>query len=357
MGKERKMKFMMGADVSSLQAMEEAGAKYYDFDGREAGALELLKKYGVNYIRLRIWNDPVTSFDRGNYCDLAHTAVMAKRVRQAGLNLLLDFHYSDTWADWKNQRVPRRWEGLELPELGKQVFQYTEQVLTALDGEDAYPDTVQIGNEIGCGVLWEHGRAEKPENFAFLLNQGIAAVRKCDGSRRRTEIMLHVEHGADTVRTERFFDLLKRFEVTDFDLIGLSYYPYWAGPYEDFSANLRNLALKFAQPVVVTETAFPYTDVSHDCTPNVVTEEVTLKSMGLGATPENQRRVFEEVTGLVRREKNGRGVFYWEPAWYCVPGVGAVKGRGNEWENQALFDEKGRALEALKAFGADIEGC
>lgn len=351
MGKERKMEFLMGADVSSLQAMEEAGAKYYDFDGREAGALELLKKYGVNCIRLRIWNEPVTSFDRGDYCDLAHTAAMAKRVRQAGMKLFLDFHYSDTWADWKNQRVPRGWEELDLSELGEQVFVYTREALTALDGEDAYPDVVQIGNEIGCGFLWEHGRAENPENFAFLLNQGIAAVRSCDGSSRHTEIMLHVEHGADRARTEGFFDLLKRLGVTDFDLIGLSYYPYWAGPYEDFTANLQNLARKFTQPVVVTETAFPYTDVSHDRTPNVVTEEVTLKSMGLKATRENQRKVLEEVIRLVRREKNGGGVFYWEPVWYCVPGVGVVRGAGNEWENQALFDEKGRALEALKAFG------
>lgn len=346
------MDFIKGADVSSLEAMEDAGAKYYDFDGKETDALALLQKYGMNYIRLRIWNQPTTSFDKGDYCNLEHTVRMAKRVKETGMKLLLDFHYSDSWADWRIQKIPAQWENCTtLEQVGDCVYQYTEKVLRALDEAGAYPDMVQVGNEIGKGLLWDFGREDHPQGMAVLLNRGIGAVRACDGVKRHTEIMLHIECGADIPRTDRFFTTLRTYGVTDYEVIGLSYYPYWAGKYEDFTENLRNLAKKFSQKVVVAETAFPYTDASHDDMPNVVTGELTMKEMGKHATPEEQKNVMNDVLRLVHQEDNGYGVFYWEPVWYSVPGVGACKGAGNEWENQALFDENGKPLEALRCFG------
>lgn len=342
--------FMIGADVSSLQAMEDCGAKYYDFDGEEKDALELLKIHGVNYIRLRVWNEPETSFDRGDYCSLENTIAMAKRVKHFGLKLLLDFHYSDSWADWQNQRVPKAWKDQSMEELSESVYQYTRMVLETLYNKGAYPEVVQIGNEIGFGLLWEHGKMDKPQNIVALLNRGIDAVKEAETGSERAEIMLHVESGGNTEKTEHFFTLLQKNGLKQYDMIGLSYYPYWAGTYPNLLRNMRNIREKFDKKVVVVETAFPYTDDSHDTTPNVVTGELTRKEMGLEPSEENQRKVTEEIIQLVHNEENGYGVFYWEPVWYCLKGVGAMKNSGNEWENQAVFDHTGRALDGLHAF-------
>ena len=344
--------FVMGADISSLQAMEDNGAKYYDFDGMEKDAIEILKLHGINCIRLRIWNKPKTSFDRGDYCDLKNTVLMTKRIKQAGLRIMLDFHYSDSWADWKSQMPPEEWAGQSKERIAENVYSYTAEVLETLKKEEVYPDMVQVGNEIGCGLLWDFGKPEYPENIALFLNQGIKAVRDADGESHRTEIILHIECGADMERTETFFRTLEENGVTDYDVIGLSYYPYWAGPYDKFQENMKNLAVKIPKPVLVVETAFPYTDVSNDDTPNMVTSKLTIETMGLEASVANQRKVTEEVIALVKEEENGYGIFYWEPVWYCVKGVGCIKGAGNEWENQAMFDQTGKALDSLHAFEA-----
>lgn len=341
------MEFIKGADISSLQAMEDCGAKYYDLNGEEADAIEILKRHGINYIRLRIWNNPTTSFERGDYCNLENTVIMAERVKKAGLKLLLDFHYCDTWADWKSQTIPKDWEGQDEKELAESVYKYTKQVLTELKNKNACPDMVQVGNEIGQGLLWDYGRLEHMDNIALFLQQGINAVREVN---QEIEIMIHLECGANVSATEQFFRAVEKAGVTDYDVIGLSYYPYWAGPYEQFADNMRNVKKCFNKPVVVTETAFPYTDESNDSMPNVVNAKLTIESMGLEPSVKNQEKVIKEVMQLVQNEVNGYGIFYWEPVWYCVEGVGAIKGTGNEWENQAMFDKQGRALESLHVF-------
>ena len=345
-----KKEFLLGADVSCLPAMEDCGAKYYDFDGKEKDALEILKAHGVNYIRLRIWNEPQTSFDRGDYCNLENTIGIAKRVKAAGLKLLLDFHYCDTWADWKNQTIPRAWVGQTLEQLEESVYQYTKDVLETLYQENAYPDMVQIGNEIGHGLLWDYGRLENPQNIVRLLNRGMDAVREADTGKKCAEIMLHTETGGNVADTERFFDALQQHGLKDYDIVGLSYYPYWAGDYTKLVDNMRNIYKKYGKRVVAVETAFPYTDASSDEIPNVVTGELTIREMGVSPSEENQRKVIERVIQVVDGEENGYGVFYWEPVWYCLKGVGVSKGLGNEWENQALFDANGKALKGLHAF-------
>lgn len=345
-----KTDFMLGADVSSLQAMEDYGADYYDFSGEKKDALELLKMHGVNYVRLRLWNEPETSFDRGDYCSLETSVAMAKRAKTLGMKVLLDFHYSDSWADWKNQNLPKAWSRLGFEELLESVYQYTRKVLETLYHENAYPEIVQIGNEIGNGMLWSYGSVDHPELLTALLNSGMKAVEEADTGSERAEIMLHVESGGNVEKTERFFTVLSENGLKPYDLIGLSYYPYWAGAYSNLLHNMQNLWKKFGKKVVVVETAFPYTDASHDATPNVVTGELTRKEMGLEPSEENQRKVIEKIIRLVHEEENGYGVFYWEPVWYCVKGVGAMKDSGNEWENQAMFDHTGRALDGLHAF-------
>lgn len=345
------MEFIKGADVSSLQAMEDYGAKFYDLDGKEADALAILQRHGINCIRLRIFNRPVMSFDGGDYCDLSHTVSMAKRIKQQGLGFLLDFHYSDFWADWKAQTVPEDWQGQPAAVLEQCVYDYTKEVLDALWEAQALPDLVQVGNEIGKGLLWEYGSLEHPRQMAAFLNAGLRAVQ--DAARAyATEIrtVLHVECGADTVRTQAFFEMLLEVGLQDFDEIGLSYYPFWAGTYEKLRKNMENIQTCFHKQVLVMETSFPYTDASHDDMPNIVDAALTQESMQLQPSVENQKNVVQQVLETVQDAQNGHGVFYWEPVWYCIKGVGVSKGKGNEWENQAMFDENGHALESIKAF-------
>ncbi len=343
------MKFMTGADTSSLEAMEDQGARFYDINGDEGDALKILASHGVNFIRLRLFNRPTESFDRGDYCNLEHTLSMAKRIKSYGLGFMLDFHYSDFWADWKSQTIPQDWESQSADEIENSVYVYTKKIVKKFIDQGITPDIVQIGNEIGKGLLWEYGSLENPKQITAFLNAGLRAVDELNTENIKT--MLHVECGADTKRTEQFFTELYKEGLREFDYIGLSYYPYWAGDYSMLVDNMKNIDDKFHKEVVVVETAFPYTDESHDDMPNVVTGELTRQSMGLEPSVENQKAVTEKVIKTVKGMPNGTGVFYWEPVWYQIPGVGVSKGKGNEWENQAMFDNEGHALESLRAFG------
>lgn len=344
------MKFIMGADVSSLQAMEDQQAKFYDLDGTEKDALSILAGHGINYIRLRLFNRPTESFDGGDYCDLNHTLKMAQRVKSMGLGLLLDFHYSDFWADWKKQQIPRDWQSQSAQELEKSVYDFTREVILEFQKGNAAPDIVQIGNEIGQGLLWDYGQVEHPRQIAAFLNAGLRAVEELSGPEQKMYTMLHLECGADVSKTERFFHMLYQNGLKEFDYVGLSYYPYWSGAYSELLQNMENIEKCFHKKVIVVETAFPYTDESHDDMPNVVTGELTHKTMQLSPSIDNQRKVLEQVLGTVEKAENGCGVFYWEPVWYQVKGVGVSRGKGNEWENQAMFDSTGHVLESICAF-------
>ncbi len=342
--------FIKGADISSLEAVEDYGGKFYDFDGKETDVVEFLMENGCNYFRLRVWNNPAKSFDAGDYCSPEHTVEMAKRIKKAGGNYLLDFHYSDWWADPDNQAIPAQWQGMSAEELVQAVYDFTKEVLTMLKEADAYPDMVQIGNEIGNGMLWGHGSIDKPETLAALLNSGIKAVRDTTPEGKETKVMIHVQDGGYVGVTEKFFSTLEANGVTDYDVVGLSYYPYWHGTFADLKDNINNIYKKFGKQVVVAETAYPFTYENADSVNNMVMETETT-TVGFEATPENQRKVFELVMNAVSSCEGGLGVFYWEPAWIAVEGAGVAKGSGNEWENQTLFDFTGKALEAVKAFG------
>jgi arabinogalactan endo-1,4-beta-galactosidase len=343
-------KFVMGVDISSLQAMEDQQAKFYDLDGKEKDALSILAKHGVNYIRLRLFYRPTESFDGGNYCDLEHTLAMAKRVKKRGFGLLLDFHYSDFWADWRNQKIPHDWEGQSAKELESSVYRYTKRVIQEFQKQDAIPDMVQIGNEIGNGLLWNYGLVEHPKQMAAFLNAGLRAVGECNRCSLKIKTVLHVECGADPDKTEKVFHLLMQEGLQEYDYIGLSYYPYWSGSYGKLKQNMKNIETCFHKDIIIVETAFPYTDESHDDMPNVVTSDLTKKTMNLLPSVHNQRAVTEQIIQIVKESENGVGVFYWEPGWYQIPGVGVSRGKGNEWENQAMFDSTGHALESICSF-------
>lgn len=341
--------FIKGADISSLEAVEDYGGVFYDFDGNETDAVTFLMDNGCNYFRLRAWNNPTKSFDAGDYCSPEHTVEMAKRIKEAGSCYLLDFHYSDWWADPDNQTVPAAWQGMTEEELVQAVYDFTKEVLMMLKDADAYPDMVQIGNEIGNGMLWDYGSTEHPATLAALLNSGIAAVRDTTPEGKETKVVIHVQDGGSVDVTEAFFATIEENGVTDYDVVGLSYYPYWHGTFGDLKDNINNIYAKFGKEVAVVETAYPFTYDNADEKENLVMEDET-DIVGFAAGEENQKKVFELVMNAVASCEGGIGVFYWEPVWLAVEGAGVAKGSGNEWENQALFDFDGMPLDAVTAF-------
>lgn len=348
--------FVKGADISTLQAIEDAGGNYYD-GGTKKDLLALLKDHGVNYVRLRIWNDPVLA---GGYNDKAHTITMAKRVKDAGLKLLLDFHYSDFWADPGSQVKPAAWASLSFNDLNDAMYDYTADVLNSLQAVGAYPDMVQIGNEINPGMMLPDGSADNYNNLAQLLSTGIKAVHDTTPAGREVKTMIHLAEGGNNGLFRTYFDALTSRNV-DFDVIGLSFYPYWHGTYKSLKDNLNDLAARYGKPLIVVETAHPYTLNDGDGWANTAMA-AEAEAAGFPATPQGQYEAFTMILNTVAHTNGGKGAgaFYWEPAW--IPVAKDANGnyqagwkihQGNAWENQAMFDFQGHALSSLDAYRFD----
>lgn len=242
---------MIGADISWLPEMELEEKKFME-DGNEINGIDLLKKHGFNYIRLRIFVNPESKegYSPGQgYCGLEHTLVMAKRVKSAGLKLLLDFHYSDYWADPQKQYKPMAWEGLTYNELTDTVREYTKSVLLALKDQNTMPDMVQIGNEINHGMIWPDGHISNPDGLAGLINAGISGVRDISSD---MPIMIHIATGGLNKESVFWFDNMIARGI-DFDIIGISYYPRWHGTLIDLQHNLEDLISRYKKPVNVVE--------------------------------------------------------------------------------------------------------
>ena len=248
--------FLKGMDISFTDEIEAGGGSYFE-NGEQRDILDILQRSGVNSIRLRIWNDPA-----GGYCNLERTLAMAKRIKSRGLHFLLDFHYSDRWADPANQWKPKAWEDLNFDGLLEAVRGYTHEVLSALAEQGTLPDMVQVGNEITPGMLWDDGKVDGEydtddqwEKLTDLVKAGVSAVRAVDPG---IELMIHIDRGGDWPSTLKFLERFERHEV-DFDVIGQSFYPWWHGTLRDLRDNLTASADRFGKPIIVVETAYPWT--------------------------------------------------------------------------------------------------
>ena len=242
---------MLGADISFLPELENRGTRFADDKGQR-DAIQILKDHGFNYIRLRIFNDPArdSGYSPGKgFCDLAHTLEMAKRVKAAGLQLLLDFHYSDYWADPGKQFKPAAWRGKDMPALLLSVYSYTVEVMEALRKQGTLPDMVQVGNEINHGMIWPEGSIRHPDSLASLIYAGIRGVKTVDPA---CPIMLHIALGGQNDESHFFLDNMLQRQVP-FDVIGLSYYPKWHGSLADLKYNIDDLALQYDKDVIVVE--------------------------------------------------------------------------------------------------------
>jgi len=243
---------MLGADISFLPELENRGLKFYDTDGTEKDAIKILKDHGLNYIRLRIFNDPArdSGYSPGKgFCDLPHTLQMAKRIKAAGMKILLDFHYSDYWADPQKQWMPAAWRGKSISELKQALYDYTKMVVQALKDQGTAPDMVQVGNEINHGMLWPAGSVTSFDNLAQLFFAGVQGVKAASPS---TSIMLHIALGGQNDESKFFIDNMINRGV-QFDVIGLSYYPKWHNSLADLDYNLDDLSRRYNKDVIVVE--------------------------------------------------------------------------------------------------------
>ncbi|ADU31212.1 glycosyl hydrolase 53 family protein [Evansella cellulosilytica] len=343
--------FIYGVDISTLTKVEDYGGVFYD-QGEENDVLDILTSYGSNWARLKVWEDPVDVYENGMaYNDLDDTIEKAVRIKKADMKFLLNFHYSGFWADPGRQDKPASWEDLSFEELKQAVYDHTADTIEALVEAGAEPDMVQVGNEIRPGMLFDDGRIVDNDfsNLAELVNSGIDAVRDTLGD--EVEIMLHLDQGGDNSAYRWWFDGIIAEGVTDFQVIGASYYPYWHGTLEDLEYNLNDISERYERDVVVVETAYAYTLEDQDGHSNIFTSAEE-NIAGYPATVEGQARFLYDVMEVVRNVPNDRGygIFYWEPAWLGVEGAGWTAGEGNAWENQAMFDFEGNALESLNVF-------
>jgi arabinogalactan endo-1,4-beta-galactosidase len=326
---------MRGADVSTLQRAGDLGTKFYYANGTQGDPLDILKAAGVNYIRLRIWNNP-----RSGYNNKAKVLEYARIVKAKGLKLMVDFHYSDTWADPGKQYKPAAWAGHGIGQLQTDVYNYTYDVCTSLKAQGTTPDSVQIGNEIHNGMLWEEGRVRNGSyaNLALLLKAGYNATKACNSA---TKVIIHtanVESGA-----RGFYDGI-RAQGVQWDVTALSYYCYWHGTLSHMAGVVSDMKSRYGKPVILAETAYPFTTANYDQTGNIIT--ASQPCTGYPATPAGQQAAFAAVQNT-SRNAGASGVFWWEPTWTAaVPGNGwdpaDINNSGNAWENQAVFDRTGR---------------
>lgn len=243
---------MIGADISFLPQIENEWKRIFYDHGKETDAVTLLHDHGFNTIRLRLFVNPENEKSYSpakGYCDLDHTLAMARRVKDAGMLLLLDFHYSDYWADPQQQYKPQRWENLDFKILKDSVKTYTADVLEAFKRNGVMPDMVQVGNEINHGILWPDGHIGNPDQLAALLIAGTEGAREAAPD---MPVMMHIALGGQNDEAVFWLDNMIARGV-QFDIIGLSYYPRWHGTLDDLNYNLRDLVKRYNKPVNVVE--------------------------------------------------------------------------------------------------------
>jgi arabinogalactan endo-1,4-beta-galactosidase len=241
---------IIGADISWLPQFEEQGKKYFEND-KATDAIQILKDKGFNYIRLRIFNNPRadSGYSKKGYCDLDGTKKMALRIKAAGMGFLLDFHYSDNWADPGKQHIPSAWKNLSYELLQDSVRAFTKMVLKQLKDQGTPPDMVQVGNEINHGMMWPMANIKHLDTLAGVLRAGIAGVKDED---KKAKIMLHIACGGQNRESRYFLDNMISRKVK-FDIIGESYYPEWHGTIADLKSNINDLASRYKQDIIIVE--------------------------------------------------------------------------------------------------------
>lgn len=359
----RRSPFLLGADLSALAQIERRGAVFRDASGVPGDAIELFARHGWNCIRLRIFVNPN---GRGGVVNsLEYTRALARRMKAAGATFILDFHYSDTWADPQHQVKPAAWKDLNFDALEKQVEQYTADVLKDLKAHDVWPEIVQVGNEITGGTLWPDAQVRVPlsnvkvfegevrvieppqpyddvqqwNRLTRIIKAGIRGVRAASDAAHQSRILIHIDCGGDWPVTRWFFDHLLEHGV-EYDIIGQSYYPQWHGTLENVRDTLRLTAERYQKDILMVETAYPWKNAA---------QWESKKNMAWPISPAGQRQFLADLIEAVRHTPEGRGmgVVWWHPE--------SVQTNGNRvWNGgaMAIFDDRGRVLPAMSVLSA-----
>lgn len=341
---KKSQKIYLGVDLSYVNEMVDCGGKFRD-NGKEVNPYELFANKGANLSRIRLWHNPTWT----EYSDFEDVRKAIEKSKNAGMEILLDFHYSDTWADPGKQLIPLAWKGVRsLEVLGDSVYQYTYNTLRNLHNLDLLPEMVQVGNETNAEILMElHAENYDSINWKrniFLINKGIQAVDDFSADvHKEIETMIHI---AQPENAEWWFPLAFENHILPFDWIGLSYYPKWSEYSMDQLVDaMIKLKSDFKKPIIVVETAYPYSLDNIDSAGNILGKESLIP--GFPATPEGQKSYMITLTRNVLIG-GGSGVIYWEPAWISTD-CSTLWGKGSHWDNATFFDGKNQN-EALEVF-------
>lgn len=369
--------FIKGVDISTVLVQEASGVKYYNEAGEEADLFQILADAGINYIRVRVWNDPYDENGKGyggGNNDTAAAAEIGARAAKYGMKLCVDFHYSDFWADPAKQMVPKAWKGMSVDEMGVALYDFTKESLTTIIEAGADVGMVQIGNEINNGMSGTTSMSDR----CALLAQGSKAVREI-ASEKEKEILVAV-HLTNIEDQQKIVKIANSFAAAnlDYDVFGVSYYPYWHGTMENLTDTLTLIGNTFGKKTAVLETAYAYTLEDGDGCGNSV-DSVDIDE-NYAATVQSQATCIRDImAATVAAGENALGVFYWEPAWtpvgpaeeydnnfaiweekgsgwassysaeYDPDDAGKYYG-GCAWDNQAMFDHEGHPLVSLNVF-------
>lgn len=316
--------YAIGADLSFLKEAEDNGFAFKD-NGVAKPGMQIFKDHGYNWIRLRLFHTPLELPN-----NLKYTLAMAVKAKKMGYKFLLDYHYSDTWADPGKQFMPKAWEGLPHKTLLDSVFNYTRATMIAFREAGAFPDMVQIGNEVTNGMLWPDGRLpENWDNFAELVQSGINGVYASCGKNICPKIMIHIEKGGYKDYTKKWFDKLHAYNIR-YDVMGQSYYPWWHGSILDLRDNLNFMARTYKKEIMIVEAAYNFGPAQYRNKPAPFPE-----------TPEGQKEFLEEVNRAVMAVPDGlgKGVFWWEPA-----------AQNKRFSYRTFFDKKGNVQPVITVF-------
>jgi arabinogalactan endo-1,4-beta-galactosidase len=368
---ENRDDFIMGVDISSVVEVIKRGGKYYDQQGIRTSIYQLLMDAGVNYIRIRLWNDPVSPtgipYGGGNN-DLSVAKEIGHRAKMFGMKILLNFHYSDFWADPGKQIIPKAWANLTTAtEISEAIYNFTYEAMEEMDEAGAKVDMVQIGNEIAPGMITQgtsdyetintatpnrfnlspsiSGSTSNINNLVMYLNAGLDAARAQNPD---VLTMIHIDRGGNNSFYRNFYDRLAEHQV-DYDIIGMSYYVFYHGALENFQNNINDIAERYQKKVVVAETSYAFTNQPFANTSHILTSSY----FDYPLSPQGQVDVMHDIIKIVSDVENqqGLGIFYWEPAWLPVPGAGwAGSSSPITWANQAFFSYQGIALPSLELF-------
>ncbi len=322
--------YAVGADVSFSKMAQDSGTTF-KYQGQAEPVLDILREHGYNWVRLRLFYHPQRLPN-----NLSYTIALAKQAKKKGFKFLLDYHYADSWADPGKQPTPVAWEGLSVHTLADSVLAYTKRTIKSFRKAGVMPQMVQIGNEIRNGMLWPTGKLpDHWNNFAKLIKAGIAGVKAGRGGAPMPLIMIHYDQGGSAQMTKRFYERINSYGIK-YDIIGLSYYPWWHGTLLDLRRNLISLIHHFDKGVIVVETAY-----------NWEPSEYKNKQAPFPETPQGQHDYLATLNHILLGISSPkiRGLFWWEPA---VP-PGPLRSRG-------FFDDKGNALPVIHVFDKYTRG-